>query len=345
MINGQNISHTIGKKKILKSVNFRVDEGAIVSLLGPSGSGKTTLLRIIMGLDSHDEGILYSGKRVLSDSSGLKVKAEKRGFSLFFQEFTLFPHLNVEQNITLGVSHLSKSERNQKVDELLSLLKITHLKNRRIDKLSGGEQQRVALARTLAVTPSLLLLDEPFSNVDQMVKQELYEKLKGYLRKYGITTLISTHDQAEAFFFSDLIYIMRDGEIVDSDTPVGLYNRPSSPWIASFLGETNYLNGSELKEHFGIESEKINSSKYYLVRPEEFECSTKNGATGTVEEIWFYGFYRELSVKLSPTLSLRIKDLHRTAIERGDSISISIAKSMNSLCATEQSRISEKERP
>ena len=336
MLDAVHITKTVGKTALLQDVSVQVGQGGVISLLGPSGSGKTTLLRIVMGLETHEQGELRWHDTLLSDGDGARVRAEDRGFSLFFQEFSLFPHLNVRRNIELGLGHLSKAARRERVMELLALLDIAPLRDRPIDHLSGGEQQRVALARTLAVQPQVLLLDEPFSNVDQMIKQTLYERLQAWLRAHGTTTVIATHDQAEAFFFSDRIYVLRDGRVVDQNTPSQLYARPATAWVAAFVGETNYLTGAELRAGFGLDDDRLRDDRHYLVRPEEFECAPDAPANATVERLWLYGFYREILAKLDNGRRVRVKDLHRADLEEGGPAHVRMAKPLDELVHTEQ---------
>ncbi len=339
MLNAEHISLTVGRKEILRDVCVQVEDGAVISLLGPSGSGKTSLLRIIMGLEAHQNGELRWGEALLSDADGSKVRAEDRGFSLFFQEFSLFPHLNVRRNIELGLTHLARAERRTRVSQLLELLDIAALQERSIDFLSGGEQQRVALARTLAVQPKLLLLDEPFSNVDQMIKQTLYKRLQDYLVAHGTTTIIATHDQTEAFFFSDRIYLLKDGRVVDHGPPQQVYARPATAWVAAFVGDTNYFTGAELRDCFGWSGNGLKDDHHYLVRPEEFDCGVDAAGNAVIERVWFYGFYREILAKLDSGRTVRIKDRHRAELQTGDRVRLQIAKPMTDLPATEQAHL------
>jgi iron(III) transport system ATP-binding protein len=306
MLKGIGLTRTIGDRAILDDVSFQLDEGTIATVLGPSGSGKTTLLRLIMGLEPTDAGELFIGDRLLS-GPGVHVPAENRGFSMVFQEFTLFPHLNVEANVTFGLER--GTDTDAVLDELLALLEIKPLRRRRIDQLSGGEQQRVALARALAVRPRVLLLDEPFSNIDYMLRDRLFERFKAHLTDHGISAILATHDHKEAFYFSEHTLVLRDGAVIDSNPPRLIYQRPRNTWVAEFFGEFNVVTGRQLAELGGdlaLEAEAV-----YLLRPEAFEirASTKDNPVGTIESVSYFGFYQDVRLRLDSGLVLTVRDL------------------------------------
>lgn len=319
MLKGIGLTRTIRDRAILRDVSFQVDEGAIVTVLGPSGSGKTTLLRLIMGLEPADAGELFIGDRLLS-GPGVHVPAENRGFSMVFQEFTLFPHLNVEANLTFGLERGTDTEA--VLDELLSLLEIEPLRRRRIDRLSGGEQQRVALARALAVRPRVLLLDEPFSNIDYMLRDRLFERFKGHLKDHGISAVLATHDHKEAFYFSDHTLVLKDGAVIDSNSPRLVYQRPRNPWVAEFFGEVNVVTGRQLAELAGDLA--LDAEAVYLLRPEAFEIrdSTEDGPCGTVEAVGYFGFYQEVRLRLDDGLVLRLRNLAQNNFSKGGRVGV-----------------------
>ncbi len=326
MIEARNIKKSAGSKTILDDISFKIDEGSTVAFLGPSGSGKTSILRLLMGLEEHDKGELLNGGTVLSNSTGISITAEKRGFSFLFQEFTLFPHLNVIDNILIGASKTSAADQKEKLSNLLELLEIKHLRFKPIDALSGGEQQRIALVRALLVKASVLLLDEPFSNIDKMMRNDLYSRFKGVLKESGLTTIFATHDHAEAFYFSDKIYVLRNGRIMDSNTPERLYTRPRNAWVASFVGETNFFLGKELTRLFDIDPDRVMPDESYMVRPEEFEIiSAKNNKeNATVKAITFLGFYHDLTAILINGKSVRMRVLRRRPEEIGDQVRVNV---------------------
>ncbi|MBN2535473.1 MAG: ABC transporter ATP-binding protein [Spirochaetales bacterium] len=333
MLTIQNLSRSVKGKKILSNINIRIKSGTIVSLLGPSGSGKTTLLRIIMGLEDVDEGSLSFGDTLLSKGKRIFIPAEQREFALVFQEFILFPHLDVYKNIVIGLNHLEQSRRRIIAEELLELFEITHLKYQCVDTLSGGEQQRVAIARTLAVRPRVLMLDEPFSNIDRKMKEYLYGRLQDILKQYNMTTILATHDHAEAFFFSDNVYVLKDGEIKDENPPSLLYTQPADPWVASFVGDVNYISGYDLKTLFHFHNQALCDDSFYLIRPEEFLISKSGHETNewVIEKIEFYGFYRTIRVTLQNGKKINIKDLNRAHYTVGEKVFLRIAKTGESI--------------
>lgn len=233
---------------IVHNASFRLAAGEIACLLGPSGCGKTTILRSIAGFHPLSAGEIHLGDRLLS---GLKVQvpAEKRRVGMVFQDYALFPHLNVADNITFGLHRLPKTERLQRCRDLLQLVQLEGMEKRTPDQLSGGQQQRVALARALAPRPDLLLLDEPFSSLDSRLRRELARDVRQILKQQGTTAIMVTHDQDEAFAIADQVGIMQGGELLQWGAPTELYQRPQAPFVASFLGQGHWVQGFVLDQH------------------------------------------------------------------------------------------------
>ena len=218
---------------ILQDIDLRLKQGTKLSVLGPSGSGKTTLLRLIAGLENPDSGhILFNGQP-MND-----CPPHKRNFGLMFQEFALFPHLNVFNNIAFGLKMkgMDKAQIESRVNEMLLLTGLTGLQTRHVDDLSGGERQRVALARTLAPQPSLLMLDEPLSSLDRVLRKRLLIELTNIISKLNITTIFVTHDHEEAFAAGNMVIVMNTGQIEQTGTPDELVQTPKNQWIKEFLG-------------------------------------------------------------------------------------------------------------
>lgn len=225
-------------KEVLRGVSLRVEPQEILCLLGPSGCGKSTLLRIIAGLERADQG------RVLLNGNDMtETPAHRRSVGLMFQDYALFPHLNVAENIAYGLRMhgVPAPERRRRVAEMLDLVNLEGYAGRSVEELSGGEQQRVALARTLAPNPSLLLLDEPVANLDRLLREELLEALRHILKRLKVTTIFVTHDQEEAFALADRIAVMRAGRLEQVEVPATLYRRPANTFVAAFLGFRNLL--------------------------------------------------------------------------------------------------------
>lgn len=234
------ISKSFAGVPVLQDVSFSVDKGEIVCLLGPSGCGKTTLLRVIAGLEISDRGHIAFGSQRLDD-----VPAHRRGFGLMFQDYALFPHKDVASNVAFGMRMRDhrQSQIDARVTEMLAWVGLEGYAERSVYDLSGGEQQRVALARSLAPGPDLLMLDEPLGSLDRALREELMNDLRTILRRVGVTVLYVTHDQEEAFSVADRVIIMDRGRIVQQGTPQMVYRRPASPWVARFLGLTNLIPG------------------------------------------------------------------------------------------------------
>ena len=234
------ISKAFDNTPVLQDVSFKADEGEILCLLGPSGCGKTTLLRIVAGLETAGSGQVTFDGRPLEG-----VPVHRRGFGLMFQDYALFPHKDVAANVAFGLrmQSLSRKQVADRVSEMLELVGLEGFGDRRVYELSGGEQQRVALARSLAPGPRLLMLDEPLGSLDRALREDLMGELRAILRRVGVTSIYVTHDQQEAFAVSDRVIIMRQGCVVQQGTPHDVYFHPASAWVARFLGLSNLAPG------------------------------------------------------------------------------------------------------
>ncbi len=236
----RNIHKDYDQKPLLRGVSFTVGQGRTCCLLGPSGSGKSTLLRIIAGLEKPESGqILWDGQD-LAD-----VPVHLRRFGLMFQDYALFPHRTVEQNVAFGLrmQNLPSDEVNARAREALEQVKMETFANRKVTDLSGGEQQRVALARTLAPRPRLIMLDEPLGALDRTLREELVRELRELLKASGIPAIYVTHDQEEAFAIADQLLLLHEGLVVQSGQPGEVYRHPANAWAARFLGRNNLVEG------------------------------------------------------------------------------------------------------
>ena len=223
----------------LKGVSLDIKEGEFFTLLGPSGCGKTTLLRMIAGFNSIEGGEFYFGDRLINT-----VPAHKRDIGMVFQNYAIFPHLTVEENVAYGLKarKVLLSDIGPRVAKALDLVQIGHLAKRKPSELSGGQQQRVALARAFVIEPSVLLMDEPLSNLDAKLRVQMRSAIKKLQRQLGITTIYVTHDQEEALAISDRIAVMKEGEIMQCASPQEIYAKPQNPFVAGFIGTSNFLD-------------------------------------------------------------------------------------------------------
>ena len=266
---------------ILKGVNFEIEEGKFYTLLGPSGCGKTTILRIIAGFSEVTDGDVYfEGKRIND------IPANKRQVNTVFQDYALFPHMNVFDNVAFGlkIKKMPKKEIETKVLEALRLVQLGGYENREISEMSGGQRQRVAIARAIVNEPKVLLLDEPLSALDLKLRTNMQYELRELQQRLGITFIFVTHDQEEALAMSDEIFVMNKGEIVQSGTPVDIYDEPINHFVADFVGESNIVNGTmvedNLVEMVGKQFECVdggmrkNEPVEIVIRPEDLSLTS-----------------------------------------------------------------------
>lgn len=306
LIELNNITKTFDDQQVLKGINLIINENEFLTLLGPSGCGKTTTLRIIAGFDEADSGeLLFDGIEIS------KLPPYKREINTVFQKYALFPHLNVEENISFGLK-LKKTEKSvieQKVKKMLKLVGLSGYEKRDVTSLSGGQQQRVAIARALINEPKVLLLDEPLGALDARLRKEMQTELKKIQKEVGITFIYVTHDQEEALSMSDTVVVMNDGYIQQIGTPIDVYNEPENRFVASFIGESNIIEGRMVRdclvEFDGFEFEcvdkgfKENEEAEIVLRPEDIDIVKPENAkiTGVVESVVFKGVHYEIMVK------------------------------------------------
>lgn len=230
MLELKNITKSFGGTHVLNGISLTLDQGQIMSILGPSGGGKTTLLNIILGITD------ATGGQILFDDEDLtNVPMEKRGFNIVFQDYALFPNLNAYENITYGLRNNPGIATEQEIKEMITLLGLEEHLDKSIDELSGGQKQRVALARTLVMKPKLLLLDEPLSALDGVIKESIKAKIKQIVDQYHLTTIMVTHDPEEACTMSDRVLILNQGRIAQYDTPENIIEHPSSDFVRNFI--------------------------------------------------------------------------------------------------------------
>jgi ABC-type Fe3+/spermidine/putrescine transport system ATPase subunit len=356
----ESISKAYDGTPVLQEVWFRVEEDEIVCLLGPSGCGKTTLLRIVAGLETADAGQVTFGGRPLDD-----IEVHRRGFGLMFQDYALFPHKDVVANVAFGLrmQALPRQQVEARVAEMLDLVGLAGYEQRRVYDLSGGEQQRVALARSLAPGPRLLMLDEPLGSLDRALREGLMNDLRAILKQVGVTSIYVTHDQQEAFAVADRVIIMDRGRIVQQGTPQSVYWQPASPWVARFLGLSNLIPGrvvildsgpgqrsSPVVEtalgRFALpQAESVNAEQpvTVLIRPEAArlaeECPDDEAiiVEGVVSECSFRGGYYRLVIHHQAGLDLVFDLVSRASrlLEPGEPVRLALRQDGVSLLVEE----------
>ena len=324
------VAKAFGDVCALDQVDLEVADGELVVLLGPSGCGKTTLLRAIAGLETLDRGTIELGDRVVS-GPGVHVTPEQRQVGLVFQDGALFPHLEVAANVGFGLPR-GRRKRDPRIDELLDLVGLGGLGGRRPDELSGGQRQRVAIARALAPEPQVLLLDEPFSNLDAALRVRLREEVRRVVGELGVTAVFVTHDQSEAFGLGDRIAIMRDGRLLQVGTPADVYRVPVDPWVAGFVGEGGLVpatsDGTTATGTFGQVSlvpGAPSGSVVVLVRPEQVGVVAGAGADfHVVRQVEFRGTTTTLEIDLRGDASLTACLLGRSTLGVGDPVDVRV---------------------
>lgn len=310
-----------GDVEVLSGIDLTVVPGELLVLLGPSGCGKTTLLRAIAGLERASGGSIRIGDRVVSSSS-THVSPEDRNVGMVFQNGALFPHLTVTRNVGFGLEPAQR-KGGPRVDEMLRLVGLAGFGDRATSELSGGEQQRVALARALASEPTLILMDEPFSNLDAILRERLRREVHEVVRSFGASTVFVTHDRDEAFSLADRVAVMRNGEIIQVDTPEEVYRRPVDSWVAGFVGDANFLaanvgvDGSTASTSLGVLTidhsrgpATPNEEVLVMVRPENLELIEPNTsaiAVGEITGVEFLGASSLVSVVLTDGTVLTVR--------------------------------------
>ena len=248
MLDVKDVSIAYGKNVVVRGASLQLNKGEIGCFLGPSGCGKTTLLRAIAGFEPLKQGEILLNDKAVSNKH-IHLAPEKRNIGMVFQDFALFPHLNIADNIKFGMRYLQQAEQKKRLIQLLEMVSLGGYEKRYPHELSGGQQQRIALIRALAPKPDLLLMDEPFSSMDIELREELAIEIRDILKHENITAILVTHDQNEAFIVADTIGVMQDGKLAQWADGYDLYHEPSNAFIADFIGQGVFIEGEVLCEH------------------------------------------------------------------------------------------------
>lgn len=325
----KNISISLSNKKILKSIDLKVENGEFISLLGASGCGKSTLLKTIAGIIEQDEGSIF-----LDGNLADKMPAYKRGTVIVFQDYRLFPHMTVSENISfpLKMLNINKSECRKEAIKLLKKVELEGFEDRCVNNLSGGQMQRVALARALAAKPTVLLLDEPFSSLDINLRESMRELVLDLQREYKITTILVTHDQKEALTMSDRIAFMHNGNIKQYDTPENIFKKPLNTIVADYFSTGVYIDG-EVKSNtfisnlFNFNIEKANGKYKCIIRPFAIKINKNTDSDFIVIDKVYQG--HNYSIKLNHTImKLKLECIISESenIRIGDKVNVKLDK-------------------
>lgn len=292
----ENLVKNYGDKKILNNINFELEQGEILCILGPSGCGKTTILNAIGGFINIDKGNI-----ILNNENITKLPPEKRKVCTVFQSYGLFTHKNVLENIEYGLKFqkINKKEKKEKIENIMKVVGLEGFSKRKIYELSGGQQQRVALARSIVISPSLLLLDEPFSNLDENLKDIMRKELKRLVNHFKMTAILVTHDQEDAFTVANKVILLNKGKIIQNDSPINMYNNPVNDFVANFIGKSNKLeNNNFLRPECIKIIENISDEK------------NENLIEGEIIEVTFKGAFIEYTVKLENENKILVVELN-----------------------------------
>lgn len=342
------------RKGGVTDVNFRVEEGELFTLLGPSGCGKTTTLRSVAGLETPDFGVIELGDKAIFDRSRrINVPMHERDIGMVFQSYAIWPHMNVFENAAYPLrvrrnQKISRSELTRRVDNALEMVGLAEFRNRSATKLSGGQQQRLALARALVREPKLLLLDEPLSNLDALLREQMRSEIKRLQTEWGVTTIYVTHDQSEAMALSDRIAVLDNAEVIQIGTPSDIYDRPNSEFVANFIGRTNILRGKATQPvkagefvHFDQPFGRIVGSAVhdlpagadiaFVIRPENIDivngaytpaADTQNLVEGTVRQKVFLGEIAEYVIQLPGSHEVLARTKPSSSLSEGDAVKV-----------------------
>lgn len=323
LIEFRHIKKAYGDNVVLKDINFQLESGKFYTLLGPSGSGKTTILRIIAGFNEATSGdVIFDGQRIND------VPANRRQVNTVFQDYALFPHLNVFENVAFGLrlKKVGTQEINERVERALRLVHLQGYQEREITEMSGGQQQRVAIARAIVNRPKVLMLDEALSALDYKLRKEMQTELRALQRRLGITFIFVTHDQSEALAMSDQIFVINDGLIQQSGSPVDIYDEPLNHFVADFIGESNIVPAIMKRDYLvnigGLDFECVdagmrpNEKVEVVLRPEDLDITSpeKGKLLATVDTQLFRGVDYQITAHDADRHEWKINSIHKTTV-------------------------------
>ena len=339
VIQCQGLSKFFGAAPVLTDVSLSLEPGEILALVGPSGSGKTTFLRLVAGFETPDSGTVELEGRPVS-GEGTWVPPESRRLGMVFQDYALFPHLTVFQNVTFGLAKMSRPAQERRAQEMLEMVRLSHLAQRYPYQLSGGEQQRVALARSLAPSPLALLLDEPFSNLDPQLRSQLREEVKDIFRSSRVTVVYVTHDQEEALFMGDRVAVIHKGCLQQVGTPEEVFHYPRSPFVAGFLGTADFLSAqateaglvTEIGTLRPLERPSLDSPYELMVRPDDVAIRSSETGAGRVESRVFRGTHYLYGLVLPSGAIVHSLQHHTAHYRYGERVEVYLERDQTLIC-------------
>lgn len=330
------VTKSFGNVTVLQEFNQKFEDGEFITLLGPSGCGKTTMLRLIAGFEKPSSGEIYIGDKLVSSEKEF-LPPEKRGIGMVFQSYAVWPHMNVFDNIaySLKIQKISKNEIEERVNQVLKIVHLEQYKDRFPSELSGGQQQRVALGRALVAQPEILLLDEPLSNLDAKLREEMRYEIKEITKKLKITVIYVTHDQIEAMTMSDRIVLINKGEVQQVAPPQEIYSKPKNMFVANFVGKVDFITGKVEESKILLDNSNNqtlpNTSSFkgkvvVAIRPENAILSDDGEITGKVYSKFYLGDCNDLRVEIGNGNILRIIARASTynTLNEGDEVKIKI---------------------
>jgi iron(III) transport system ATP-binding protein len=327
------ITKQFGAVVAVNRVSLAIEKGEIMALIGKSGCGKTTTLRLIAGFDRPDSGTITVAGRQVSDA-GKVVPPEQRRIGMVFQNYALFPHLTVAENVAYGLNSQNRAEKQTQVQRTLALVGLDGLEKRMPHELSGGQQQRVALARALAPNPDVILLDEPFSNLDAGLRRMVRDEVRNILRQAGITTIIVTHDQEEALSIADRVAVMDKGEVIQVGTPFEVYSHPRTRNVASFLGDANFIPGTANGTHVTCALGTLplhmpqQGNVSVMVRPEQIALNIDERGQGNVQHVTFFGHDQLVLVELDRQVRIQTRTWSQPDLTHGTPVACRVQGSV-----------------
>ena len=339
VIRCEGVTKSFGPACVVRDVSLALEPGEILALVGPSGSGKTTLLRLLAGFEEPDSGSVFLEDKQVA-GPGTRVPPEERHLGMVFQDYALFPHMTVQQNVAFGLKGLQRHSRERRAWEILEMVRLQHLDKRYPHQLSGGEQQRIALARSLAPRPVALLLDEPFSNLDPQLRLDLRGEVKDILRYRGVTTVYVTHDQEEALFMGDRVAVINAGRLEQVGSPEEIFHNPSTRFVAQFLGIADFVPATATEGQLVTEIGSLvppaglppGTSVEVMVRPDDVYIHPSASGSSRVVDRVFRGMHYLYSLALPSGTVLRSLQHHTALYQHGQAVDVLLAPNQPLTC-------------